>query len=902
MLLSATGRASACLALAGSTGHQQALVAPRGLRQARLGLRHRCRPSDHSRRQRVQTTAEAVLHGRDTVALPLDYYKMLSVSGVCSRDSLARALEKSLTSPPSVGYSQQCLLARGSTLKRAVETLLDPQGRRVYDDALLAGKITEEVPEEFVPGVLALLLEAGDPQTVVAAGEEWLSTHRRDSRVRDVALSTALAHREVALTCVKKYGDAVSAAGMLRVAGELLRRHRAAPGLQQQVAEALAELQPALACQLVALPLEQFQERERGLQVAISVMTDSSGAKRGMGKQQFLDRLSEQLTAEEQITAYEAAGSRYAELPSELYDVALAYIASAASSGRAAQLDKALAALAAAAAAVPPGALGQASDSGVRQLAERRAIDEQHRRQVAYAVCQLLLGDTAAAADTLGLSAGSPVKCERSMLAFVKANCPDPSDPLPGLCVLAQRWVADVALGSFRGTQGATFSLEGWFELGPVRRYVSRRDPSVDVSHPLLASAQRAAAVAAAPLIGGLAGVLSWLGLLAGSQNEEQQEHDEGLYGEKGEEAEEEQLGMDGPVAAASSAAAGPSAAPAQAAEPLFDQFSATSALPAAPARQAAAPAPRMPPGRSSAEVAGAAAAHDMSQVDMRASRSSRQAARPPPSAAPAAAAPGPPSPRELQPRHTARPDLTARSASIPAPAGPVEVPPQAAEGDEAAREFDANVAFAMQPVEQLTPLTGEERMWDTVEQRTVRWGRLAATAALLAGGIVLLARSLLMPGQPPAAVAGMQASPAPVAVAVPAPAASAPVLSRTQAATVVAQWQAVKARALGPEHDTSGLRGILRGEVLVQWQDRARQIQSKGWHYLHSMEASQINSVKQSADGSAALVSATFREAVEAHRGPNEPVQAFRSEYSVDYELVPEGDTWVITGAVVRY
>jgi hypothetical protein len=29
-----------------------------------------------------------------------------------------------------VGYSQQCLLARGSALKRAVETLLDPQVRR----------------------------------------------------------------------------------------------------------------------------------------------------------------------------------------------------------------------------------------------------------------------------------------------------------------------------------------------------------------------------------------------------------------------------------------------------------------------------------------------------------------------------------------------------------------------------------------------------------------------------------------------------------------------------------------------------------------------------------------------------------------------------------------------------
>jgi hypothetical protein len=35
--------------------------------------------------------------------------------------------------------------------------------------------------------------------------------------------------------------------------------------------------------------------------------------------------------------------------------------------------------------------------------------------------------------------------------------------------VLAQRWVADVVLGSFRGTAGAPFSLEAWFELEPVR-------------------------------------------------------------------------------------------------------------------------------------------------------------------------------------------------------------------------------------------------------------------------------------------------------------------------------------------------------------------------------------------------------------------------------------------------
>lgn len=132
--------------------------------------------------------------------------------------------------------------------------------------------------------MLALLLEAGDAQTVVAAGEEWLATHRRDPRARDVALSTALAHRAVADTLLKKQGDAVSAAAMLEVAVELLAQHRAAAGLQAQVAGALAEVQPALACQLVAAPLERFKERERGVQVCCRVQWSGSTAPSDMGR------------------------------------------------------------------------------------------------------------------------------------------------------------------------------------------------------------------------------------------------------------------------------------------------------------------------------------------------------------------------------------------------------------------------------------------------------------------------------------------------------------------------------------------------------------------------------------------------------------------------------------------
>lgn len=169
------------------------------------------------------------------------------------------------------------------------------------------------------------------------------------------------------------------------------------------------------------------------------MLTDTSGARRGMGKQEFLNRMADSLTAEEQARAagagpgalrgtphasaaapwglgtwqwvcvrvarqdgmgkcvpcrprmsphqaclvhgpassclqlplplllppplqlavYEAAGSRYAELPSELYDVALAYISDAAANGRPEQLERALGALTAAARATPPGATGQ---------------------------------------------------------------------------------------------------------------------------------------------------------------------------------------------------------------------------------------------------------------------------------------------------------------------------------------------------------------------------------------------------------------------------------------------------------------------------------------------------------------------------------------------------------------
>jgi hypothetical protein len=433
--------------------------------------------------------------------------------------------------------------------------------------------------------------------------------------------------------------------------------------------------------------------------------------------------------------------------------------------------------------------------------------------------------------------------------------------------VLGQRWVADVALASFRGTQGVAFSLEGWFEAEAVRRGLWRRQAGGTAATRALAGARQAAVAASVPLVKGLASVLDFMNLLDTPDRQLKQQR----------------------AAAAAERAEEEAALDAAADALLAKMDAAVGAAPEATAAQEEAPAAvqRMPTGQSLAEAIQAAAARDMAEVDMRSSRQAR------PQPKPRAAAGEPVG--ELKPRHTARPGITAAAlnARFPAPTAPVEMPaplPEAAAGEEA---FDANLTFAMQvragrfpllsvecysagacycltscptapamrsahlpacgtcllpdclpawpsdpsrllppllsftmqPVDQLTVLAGEQRMWDSSEPRSVRWGRLAATVALLAGGSFLLGRAALLQRPAPAG----QALPT-VAVQAATQVAAAPALSRSEAANIISKWQAVKARALGPQHDARGLASILRGEVLQQWQERAQQIQSKGW------------------------------------------------------------------------
>lgn len=66
----------------------------------------------------------------------------------------------------------------------------------------------------------------------------------------------------------------------------------------------------------------------------------------------------------------------------------------------------------------------------------------------------------------------SNAKCDRFML---QANAADDGDMTPGLLAMAQSWIEDVAVPSFRGSGATTPTLDGWFDSSQVKLYLMVR-------------------------------------------------------------------------------------------------------------------------------------------------------------------------------------------------------------------------------------------------------------------------------------------------------------------------------------------------------------------------------------------------------------------------------------------
>ena len=308
-----------------------------------------------------------------------------------------------------------------------------------------------------------LLQESGEKQTVVAVGEAWLAQHKRHKSAKDVALATALAHIDVAKAILDARGSVESAHNTLEVAAKLLKTYRAGTSeLLSQVEDAAADLRPQLTLDL--LSSENATVHARGMAflpaaleaVTTTNNTTTSGRRSQFTRPQYLERLREVLTADQQIALFNQVGDLYASTPGELCNLAIAHLAAGVASTKPLIIRRATELLATAEQlAVDEAALEEeqrTEGSSQSMVRNRRMVDEKHRRAVASCAAWLLLGNSGAAGDALGLRDGR-IKCDRQVMHFIRSNSPEPDSLLPGVCALAQRWVSDVALASFR-TEG----------------------------------------------------------------------------------------------------------------------------------------------------------------------------------------------------------------------------------------------------------------------------------------------------------------------------------------------------------------------------------------------------------------------------------------------------------------
>ncbi|RMZ55990.1 hypothetical protein APUTEX25_004414 [Auxenochlorella protothecoides] len=481
-------------------------LGPRGsLHPRHVQPRAQPRPA-RSRSAPAQTRSQVqLLAARDdvgTLRLPLDFIAILTTVS-----------EQKGPNERHANFSPGALTARSEILEGARATLRDPGSQARYAQRVQRGEVEERVPSRLVPGALLLLLEAGRARDAAEAGQRWLSQARRGVReAQDVALATGLGLCDAAADHLAQTGRVAETVHLLEEAAGVLHKHRAGSSLQADIRTAVQELETAVVMELLGAGKEG---RVEGLRRARQILL-SSGGRHGEAPTsspsappapslEWRSKFLADLTPQELMAFHEGVGHSAAGTSMDLYRISTAYIGFATLTRRPALLIAALSCLDAADAmedAAPGTAPGQAPQDA------RRAVEERQRRSVARAAARLLLGDTEAAKAALGWQQGRPA--DRQVAAFVKANSPDPSDPLPGLCALVERWVSGVAwpyatsVGQEPGQAEGAFSINAWFGDAAVQAYLSSPRPHGD-SQPSLAER----------LAGGTEAVLAWLGSLA---------------------------------------------------------------------------------------------------------------------------------------------------------------------------------------------------------------------------------------------------------------------------------------------------------------------------------------------------------------------------------------------------
>jgi hypothetical protein len=187
--------------------------------------------------------------------------------------------------------------------------------------------------------------------------------------------------------------------------------------------------------------------------------------------------------------------------------------------------------------------------------------------------------------------------------------------------------------------------------------------------------------------------------------------------------------------------------------------------------------------------------------------------------------------------------------------------------------------------------------------RRKLRLDRVAILGVGLVGTIAALGFGVkaIIDSQSP--LAALQGEQLPISLNTPIleiPSASAEVmegtpLSKETAQETIQAWLGAKSAAFGSEHQKEKLNEVLTGSALEIWQTRAAALQEGNyWRYDHQVDVRSVtNNIK---NPNVATVEATVNEkAMYFHNGKEIVNRSYNDSLNVRYDLVRQGDKWLI-------
>jgi hypothetical protein len=118
--------------------------------------------------------------------------------------------------------------------------------------------------------------------------------------------------------------------------------------------------------------------------------------------------------------------------------------------------------------------------------------------------------------------------------------------------------------------------------------------------------------------------------------------------------------------------------------------------------------------------------------------------------------------------------------------------------------------------------------------------------------------------------------------------------LTKETAKEVIETWLSVKTSALGQKHDIDGLKEILTGAVLSQWQSVAQQEQEEKRYrqYKHNVEIVAVS--KKGTDKDYVSVDAKVQEVTQFYQNSQQK-KSSNENLRVRYDLVRKEGKWLI-------